>query len=446
MEKEFEKLGRQSFWMKNRLDRFQIEKRRNSSKFDMKKIERWLSIIQERIGESVSNKLSTDMQEQLIKYDKFNFEKILQHINYNDILVILLLSQFILNIFLKFLGWCFGKIANSCLVVMSFPVKAIRKRRKTADHQKQHSSKTDSVVSKIRNLSHRSAGRKTLKSCKSLPQIEIANSQFNADSQRIDSMNSVDLDKLMLILTRIERLERSMVVRKRAEDSFSDQLGALRVISRSEPGKELAKISQEISHRTILRKQNGEETTQDEMTLDEDIFENSECDSDTSCRSRSISISNSVSGQSITNSVSRTYSVENSCSTGVSCAISNAGGGGDTTVIKTTNYFNKFNPWQNQNIQSAVQNSVTNTQNNLPDGQNKVLNTQNNVLNTQNNVQHNLQNQNPTSPQHNSLKLLDSTSQCSVLSKSSNKSKSSSRSKNSTNKKKKNKNKNKGKM
>jgi len=424
MEKEFEKLGRQSFWMKNRLDRFQIEKRRNSSKFDMKKIERWLSIIQERIGESVSNKMSTDMQEQLIKYDKFNFEKILQHINYNDILVILLLSQFILNIFLKFLSWCFGKIASSCLVVMSFPVKAIRKRRKTADY----SSKTNSVVSKIRNLSHRSSsGRKSLKLSKSLPKIHIANSQFNEDSQRIDQ---VDLDKLMLILTRIERLERSMVVRKRAEDSFSDQLGALRVISRSEPGKELAKISQEISHRTILRKQNGEETTQDEMTLDEDIFENSECDSDTSCRSRSISISNSVSGQSITKS-----------------AVSNAGGGGDTTVIKTTNYFNKFNPWQNQNIQSAVQNSVTNTQNNVPDGQNNVLNTQNIVLNTQNNVQHNLQhnlqNQNPNSPPHNSLKLLDSTSQCSVLSKSSNKSKSSSRSKNSTNRNRKNKNKNK---
>lgn len=263
MEKEFEKLGRQSFWMKNRLDRFQIEKRRNSSKLDMKKIERWLSIIQDRIGESVSNRMSTDMQEQLMKYDKFNFEKILQHINYNDILVILLLSQFILNIFLKFLGWCFGKIASSCLVVMSLPVKAIRKRRKTVDN----SSKTESVVSKIRNLSHRSSsGRKSLKPSKSLP--KIVSSQFNDDSR----IETIDMDKLMSILTRIERLERSMIVRKRAGDSFSDQLGALRVISRSEPGKELAKISQEISHRTILRKQNGEETTQDEMTLDEDML------------------------------------------------------------------------------------------------------------------------------------------------------------------------------
>merc|ERR1712071_148453 len=207
-------------------------------------------------------------------------------------------------------------------------------------------------------------------------------------------MNSVDLDKLMLILTRIERLERSMVVRKRAEDSFSDQLGALRVITRSEPGKELAKISQEISNRTILRRQNGEETTQDEeMTRDEDIFENSDCDSETSCRSTSNSISNSVSGQSII--TQSQYSVANSCSTGVS----NAGGCGDTTVIKTTNYFNKY--FNNQNNNQNIQNNV--------------VNTQNNVLNTQN-VQHNLQNQNPTtSHQHNSpLKLLDSTSQCSV--------------------------------
>merc|ERR1712071_75281 len=223
-------------------------------------------------------------------------------------------------------------------------------------------------------------------------------------------MNSVDLDKLMLILTRIERLERSMVVRKRAEDSFSDQLGALRVITRSEPGKELAKISQEISNRTILRRQNGEETTQDEeMTRDEDIFENSDCDSETSCRSTSNSINNSVSGQSII--TQSQYSVANSCSTGVS----NAGGCGDTTVIKTTNYFNKY--FNNQNFQNNVQNPQNNVENtqNVKNTQNNVLNTQNNVLNTQN-VQHNLQNQNPTtSHQHNSpLKLLDSTSQCSV--------------------------------
>jgi CO dehydrogenase nickel-insertion accessory protein CooC1 len=36
----------------------------------------------------------------------------------------------------------------------------------------------------------------------------------------------IDLERITLILNRVERLERSMIIRKRAEDSFSDQLGA----------------------------------------------------------------------------------------------------------------------------------------------------------------------------------------------------------------------------
>ena len=219
-------------------------------------------------------------------------------------------------------------------------------------------------------------------------------------------------------MSRIESLERSMVIRKRAEDSFSDQLGALRVISKSEPGKELAKISQEISHRTILRKANGEETTQDEMTLDEDAFENSECDSETNSESESTSVlnsitteltrsrSNSISNQSV---VSNSVSISNSCSTSVSCAVSNPGGSGD--IIKTTNYFNKFNPWNSA-------------------------------------MHHQPQTQKLLHNNHN-IKLLDpSASQCSGLSNTSKNSKSSnskSSSRNTNKSKNKNKNKNKSK-
>ena len=71
-------------------------------------------------------------------------------------------------------------------------------------------------------------------------------------------------------MERLELLEKSMVSRKRAENSFSDQLGALRKMSKQKPGQELRAISQEISHRLIEKRLNGEEETTQAEEEDDD--------------------------------------------------------------------------------------------------------------------------------------------------------------------------------
>merc|ERR1712066_385804 len=107
-----------------------------------------------------------------------------------------------------------------------------------------------------------------------------------------------------------------MVNRKRAEDSFSDQLGALITINSTAVNSFHSKVkSQEISHRTIL-KPADEMTTQAEDDTDFEVSE--------------------------TTSVSNSYAISSSCA-------------GDHIQRESPNLFQKFKQWPHPDQHNKTQ-------------------------------------------------------------------------------------------
>lgn len=85
--------------------------------------------------------------------------------------------------------------------------------------------------------------------------------------ERMRSVSEYSVEyPIQSLLDRIEKLEKHMLSRQRAEDSFSEQITALRRMSKATPGQQLRQISKEIAVHPL----GFDDTTQDEGDFDDE--------------------------------------------------------------------------------------------------------------------------------------------------------------------------------